>query len=85
MKLSEAHQRLLLALAAGHALKSHRDVDGGKAYQLHPLNGPAETVPRATVAYLQDHGLIDSNKKFPVAAYWLTDRGRAVIAALGQH
>ena len=82
MRLSGAHLRVLLALARGHALKSHRDVNGGKVYQLHALDGPAETVARSTVEYLQDHGLIDSNKKFPVATYWLTETGKIVVATI---
>ena len=82
MRLVGPHKRILLALAQGHALKSHRDVDGGKVYQLHSLDGPAETVARAAVEYLQDHGLIDSNKKFPAATFWLTERGKATLTKL---
>ncbi len=55
---------------------SHRDVDGGKGYRLHPLAGPAEPVAWEVVAGLQAAGLIDSNKKFPAATYWLTEAGR---------
>lgn len=82
MKLSKAHRQLLLALASGSILKSHRDVDGTKVYQLHPLDGPAETVKRATLESLSDHGLIDSNKKFPAATYWLTEKGKELAANL---
>ncbi|MBM2848707.1 MAG: hypothetical protein HW418_1649 [Anaerolineales bacterium] len=57
-------------------------MNGGKVYQLHPLDGPAEAVARSTVEYLQDHGLIDSNKKFPVATYWLTETGKIVVATI---
>lgn len=85
MRLSGAHQHILLALTGGYALKSHRDVNGGKVYQLHPLDGPAETVARSLVEYLQDHGLIDSNKKFPVAAYWLTETGKVVVTTIRPH
>ena len=83
LNLSEAHKRVLLSLAAGCALKSHRYLDGSKAYQLHPLDGPAETIQHAAVEYLQEHGLIDSNKKFPAATYWLTESGKRVVANLG--
>ena len=83
LNLFEAHKRVLLALAAGCALKSHRYLNGSKVYQLHPLDGPAEPIPRATVEYLQEHGLIDSNKKFPAATYWLTESGQEVVASLG--
>jgi hypothetical protein len=78
VRLSRSHRRILNALARGWFLKSHRDVEGGKVYKLHPLDGPAETVPRAAVDYLCEHGLIDSNKKFPTATYWLTETGKAL-------
>lgn len=81
MKLFGSHKRVLLALASGCALKSQRDVEGMKMYQLYPLGHPAETMARATIEYLQDQGLIDSNKKFPAATYWLTEKGRALAAA----
>ena len=85
MKLSQSDKRVLLALASGCALKSHRDVEGVKVYQLHPLGGPAQAVERATIESLQDQELIDSNKKFPAATYWLTEKGRGVVAAIGGH
>lgn len=81
-KLSRSHKRVLLALANGCALKSHRDVEGVKGYQLHPLAGPTEAIERATIEYLQDHGLIDSNKKFPAATYWLTETGKALTTII---
>lgn len=86
-KLSDAHLRVLQAMAQGHLLKSHRDLEGHKVYQLHPLDGPPAPVDPAIVAYLCDQGLIDSNKKFPAATYWLTARAREVLAVepLGVH
>lgn len=80
MTLSRQHEDLLLAMRGGWTLKSHRDVDGSKAYRLHPLEGPPREVPWAVVAHLQDRGLIDSNKKFPVATYWLTERGQGALS-----
>lgn len=68
----------MVAMANGHFLKSHRDLDGQKAYQLHPLHGSAEIIPAQVVVSLQNHGLIDSNKKFPVATFWLTPKGDAI-------
>jgi len=82
MNLPQAQQNILRAMAAGWTLKSHRDVEGAKVCQLHPLHGPAKIVRRATVESLQERGLIDSNKKFPVATYWLTERGKALAARL---
>jgi hypothetical protein len=66
---------------SGWTLKDHRDLDGGKAYQLHPLEGPPELVAPGVVAALVERGLIDSNKKFPAATYWLTPAGREALAA----
>lgn len=80
--LSEPHKKILLALASGCALKSHRYLDGRKLYQLHPPDGRAETVEWSTVEALQERGLIDSNKKFPAATYWLTEKGKTVVAGL---
>ncbi|MBI3360705.1 MAG: hypothetical protein HY023_06295 [Chloroflexi bacterium] len=82
MKPSIAQIRLLLALASGSVLKSHRYVDGSKVFQLHPLEGPALTVRRDTVERLVNGGLIDSNKKFPAATYWLTEKGKELAAEL---
>ncbi len=73
---SKDHHRLLFAMAHEHFLKSHRDIEGNKSYLLHPLNGKPEQVSPKTVKYLRDNGYIDSNKKFPVATFWLTDKGR---------
>ncbi len=77
MKLTAAQQQLLQAIAAGQVLKSHRDIDGRKEYRLHAIAGQFQIVDRKVVETLQDAGLIDSNKKFPAATYWLTTAGRA--------
>jgi hypothetical protein len=69
-------------MANGHFLKSHRDIDGHKAYLLHPPQGEPVTIPPATVDSLRRLGLIDSNKKFPVATFWLTEAGRQVAGTL---
>ena len=42
--------RLLDALLRGDTLKSHRYLDGGKEYRLHPLNGEAAASRRRTPA-----------------------------------
>ena len=79
MKLSATHTRVLQAIADGWSLKSHRYLNGAKVYQLHPLDGAPQTVDQATVEFLCEHHLIDSNKKFPSATYWLTEAGRQLI------
>lgn len=82
MKLSKPARRLLVSMGSGSFLKSHRSLDGQKAYKLHPLQGPASVVPPEIVEMLRSLGLIDSNKKFPVATYWLTPEGRATLQQL---
>lgn len=57
-------------------LKAHRDIEGRKEFWLHPLEGEAQSVDAETVARLVAQGLIDSNKKFPAATFWLTEAGR---------
>jgi predicted transcriptional regulator len=79
VKLSKAHQHILKSIYGGCTLKSHRYLDGTKIYQLHPLNGNTEIVSRVTVDYLKEHGLIDSNKKFPAATYLLTPKGQRML------
>lgn len=80
-KLSAEHKRLLRALAAGHTLKAHRDLEGHKEFRLHFSDGhPSELIERRYPEELVEAGLLDSNKKFPAATFWLTERGRAVIA-----
>lgn len=81
--LPAGQRRLLLALAAGHTLKAHRDVDGGKVWRLHFLDGrPPERLDRRPVDGLVARGLLDSNKKFPAATFWLTAAGQAAARAL---
>lgn len=80
-RLSPAHQRVLVALAEGGALKSHRDLDGAKACRLHALDRRApEPVARRVVEDLERWEYIKSNLKFPAAAYVLTEKGRTALA-----
>ena len=77
MQLNAAQVELLQAIAGGSTLKSHRDLEGRKEYRLHTLDGQSIPVAWENVEDLQSAGLIDSNKKFPAATYWLTDTGRS--------
>lgn len=77
MQLTPTQVELLQAIANGLALKSHRDLEGNKQYRLHTLAGQSMIVAWEVVEGLQSVGLIDSNKKFPSATYWLTGTGRA--------
>ncbi len=85
MKLSAAHKRILLAIAAGHVLKAHRDIEGGKVYKLHPLRGEPRIINGDDVQRLCDEGLIDSNKKFPAATFWLTEKGKTLVAQITEN
>jgi uncharacterized protein YjhX (UPF0386 family) len=76
MSTTSAEQRVLQAIAAGHCLKVHRDLDGRKLYRLHALDGSVEPVEPHVVERLVARRLIDSNKKFPAATFWLTPSGQ---------
>ncbi len=76
--LSALQEHLLLAVLSGATLKSHRDVDGGKEYRLHPLNGEVSIVPGQVVRSLEDRGFLLSNQKFPAATLILSQSGRRV-------
>ena len=78
--ISSPELRVLQAMAGGWTLKAHRYLDGRKEYQLHPLQGPGEKVAPEVVEALVNERLIDSNKKFPAATFWLTDLGRRTLA-----
>ncbi len=84
MELTLAQRHLLQAIASDYFLKAHRDLDGHKVYQLHPLQGEPETVSGEDVQALVEAGLIDSNKKFPAATFWLTEQGQREVAQLSQ-
>ena len=79
MPLTPAQVELLHAIANGLTLKSHRDLEGHKEYRLHTLAGLSTLVTWEDVEALHSAGLIDSNKKFPSATYWLTEAGRAQL------
>ena len=82
MTLSGSQKKLLFAIADGDFLKAHRDVEGRKIYKLHPLTGEAVTIAPGDVEALGDHKLIDSNKKFPAATFWLTEKGKETVEEL---
>jgi hypothetical protein len=81
MDLPVSQRRVLEAMAQGDLLKSHRDLDGHKVYRLYPPNGTPTPIDPEIVEQLVDTGLIDSNKKFPAATYWLTAKARSLLDA----
>jgi hypothetical protein len=80
--LSVPQRRLLAQIAGGARLKDHRDIEGGKRYTLTIDSADAMVVEANWVEGLVARGLIDSNKKFPSATYWLTDSGKRVATDL---
>ncbi len=83
MQLSAAHTQIIGELARGSRLQDHRNLDGDKVYQLHPLGAALSVViDAALMADLQRHHLLASNMKFPAATYLLTDKGMALAKSL---
>lgn len=83
MRLGREEKEVLRALVSGYQLKSHRYLDGEKAYALHDTATDAtRPVLAATVDRLRDRGLIAGNMKFPAATYMLTIEGERVAASL---
>lgn len=79
---TKAQKYIICAMAEGQFLKSHRDLDGMKVFKLHTPSGRTEIVPPNVVRSLRDKGWIESNKKFPVANFWLTEKGHILAAQL---
>ena len=74
--MKEEQRHILTLMTGGAFLKSHRDIEGGKVFKLHPLDEDPEVIQPDEVELLREQGLIDSNKKFPVATFWLTEEGK---------
>ena len=85
MRLTLEQRNLLGAIASGSTLKVHRYLDGTKEYRLHTLDRAAELIERRVADELLEQGLIDSNKKFPAATFWLTEAGRARLDSSDPH
>lgn len=82
MQLSAETAAVLVRLAQGDYLKSHRYLDGTKVFQLHALNGGTTDIPRQVVDVLLNNELVSSNQKFPAATYMLTAQGRQLAETL---
>jgi hypothetical protein len=66
----------------GATLKVHRTLDGNKIHKLHLVEGTAVAVPHVVVRALEKGGWVQSNLKFPVATYLLTEKGRRIVLHL---
>lgn len=75
-QMGKAEQVVLVALADGWTLKSHRTLDGEKHYRLHSLDGAVADVEPSVVERLTARRYLQSNQKFPAATYLLTEKGR---------
>ena len=74
-------KRLMIAIAQGATLKSHRHIDGEKVYYLWPLENEGETAVPQEIGYrvvqrLLAWKLITTNQKFPAATFLLTSKGQ---------
>jgi hypothetical protein len=78
--MTKAQQAILIRIAEGWTLKSHRDEEGNKVYRLHALTGEVLDLAWRPVQRLQAGGYIYGNQKFPAATFLLTEKGRAAIA-----
>ncbi len=79
-RLTEADLHLLRAIAEGATLKSHRTIDGDKAYRLYPPEGEPREIPFDQVQRMLDGRLLTTNQKFPAATFLLTSRGQKAVA-----
>ena len=77
INLNADERSLIRAIAHGDRLMDHRDIEGRKWFALHNPDGASTPVDDRLVHGLIERGLISSNKKFPAATYWLTDRAHA--------
>lgn len=71
---------LMVHLAQGWTLKSHRFLDGRKMYKLYAPDGQSCQLTYALVQNLLRRKLITTNQKFPAATFLLTNKGQAIAA-----
>jgi hypothetical protein len=81
MKLTGERAEILRAMSSGCSLRIHRTIDGVKVHRLHALDGSQRDVDGKSVRSLAALGMIQSNQKFPVATYLLTEAGLAQAGA----
>ncbi len=79
--LTDGQQQILIAVFQGAALRSQRDIEGGKIYELRG-ELEAQPIPRKTVLDLRKKRLIETNHKFPSATFLLTSHGKQIAAQL---
>ena len=78
--LSAEEQQTLVAVHHGDALRSQRDIEGQKRYELR--GDSTVCVSREAVLNLRKKRLVETNHKFPSATFLLTTRGREIAMIL---
>lgn len=71
-----SQREILEALADGWVLKSRRELNGNKEFLLQFSNDQSKKINPKMIQKLREKRLIDSNKKFPVSTFWLTELGQ---------
>jgi hypothetical protein len=74
-----SQREILEALADGWVLKSRRELNGNKEFVLQFSNDQPKIISPKMINRLREKRLIDSNKKFPVSTFWLTDLGQEIV------
>lgn len=80
--ITAKQKQLMIRIAAGWTLKSHRYLDGEKLYRLYPPEpeGEPEEVAFRDVQKLLRKRLLTTNQKFPAATFLLTTKGQKLIS-----
>ena len=73
---------VLTCLLHGWSLRSHRDLEGNKRFELRSLSGGTQPVALDTVQKMRNKRLIETNHKFPSATFLLTGHGEKVAQKL---
>ena len=73
-----SQREILEALADGWVLKSRREFNGNKEFVLQFSNDQPIKINPIMIRKLRKKRLIDSNKKFPVSTFWLTELGQEI-------
>ena len=73
---------VLELLLQGWSLRSHRDLEGNKRYELHALSGEKQLVSLDVVQKMRQKRLIETNHKYPTATFLLTGHGEKVAQHL---
>jgi len=82
-KLLRQEKNLLRLMTEGSMLRSHRDLDGNKSYQLNAPDGSQSQIKYKFIKKITRKNYISSNQKFPVATFSLTQKGKNAVEIVG--